>query len=119
MISCTLSQIPPISFHNNVLTRESNRHPAKLLSYVENSGLVDCAEKNHTDFDLTASEEGQDVSVKVLAGALKGIVARSGMAGLTTVEVVEKLMKAAVDELSSGKTMFGAQFKWVWGRRAE
>lgn len=86
---------------------------------MENSGLVDCAEKDHTDFDLTASEEGQITYIKVLTGALKGIIARGGMPGLTTEEDIERLIKPAEDDLSSGRTIFGFQLKWVWGRKLE
>ena len=84
---------------------------------MENAGLVDCAEKDHTDFDLSNTDEAQTVYLNVLASALKGIIARGGKPGLTSEKDIEILKKRAEDDMRSGRTIFGFQMKWVWGRK--
>ena len=68
---------------------------------------------------MFAGKDAQMVYVKVLETAMKGIVSRDGMPGLTSDEDIERLKKGAEDDLLSGEYEFGCQFRWVWGRKGE
>lgn len=103
--------------HN--LTGHSSSHPAKLPSHVRNAGLADCGDKVHENFDVINTEEGHRIPVFGLGQALKGIVAKGGMPGLTTAAEADRLQQGMADELRSGESMFGMQLKQVWGRKPE
>ena len=77
---------------------------------------MDCDEKDHTNFDLLATQEAKQVYLHVLLQAMRGIVARGGMPGLATEEDIIRLQQAAEKDLISD-IVFGMQMKWVWGRK--
>lgn len=81
--------------------------------------MIDCTEKDHMDFELYATEEAQRIFLTFLRSAMKGIVLQGGMPGLESEEDIERLRKTAEDDLVSGKTLHGFQFKWVWGRKGK
>ncbi|PKS09839.1 hypothetical protein jhhlp_004462 [Lomentospora prolificans] len=93
-------------------------HPARLLEHVENAGFVECVEKDHADYEVFASDAAKKVYVMVLVQAMKGIITRGGLPGLSTEEDIKRLQEAAEADLYSGKYLYGMQMRWVWGKKA-
>lgn len=56
---------------------------------------------------------------RALGQAVKGIVVKGGMPGLTTMEEAEKLEKDLVDEIAEKDAISAMQLVWVSGRKPE
>lgn len=54
-----------------------------------------------------------------LGQAVRGIVSKGGMSGLTTVDDAVRLIKGMEDDLYCDNTLWGMQMKWVWGRKEQ